>query len=276
MESLELLAHRLRRSGQELLVVPLVELGRWAAERNLSPRQAVETALAEDVFPECYERNFPCLSAAEQLRLFQARVLVAGLGGLGGALAILLARVGVGQLLLADGDAFAPSNLNRQLLATRSTLGQSKAQVTARHLQDLNPAVLAEPIPYFLNQTNLKSYLPQVRVVVDGLDTMRARRELVTAAWEAGVPLVHGAVAGRFGQVTTLVPADEAGLSQLLNVLGLEPEAAREVLAPTVTLMASLQAQEAVRLILGQPPAYQGFLAHFDGDTGRLEIIPLD
>jgi molybdopterin/thiamine biosynthesis adenylyltransferase len=235
----------------------------------------VEGVLAAGLFPECYERNFPCLSPGEQLRLFKSRVLVAGLGGLGGALAMLLARVGVGRLLLADGDVFAPSNLNRQLLATRSTLGQGKAQVTARHLEDLNPAIEAEAVPHFLNQDNLKSYLPRVDVVVDGLDTVRTRRELVTAAWEAGVPVVHGAVAGRFGQVATLVPQDEGGLSRLLNVLGTEPETAREVLAPTVTLVASLQVQEAVRLLLGQPPAYRGNLAHFDGDTGRLEILPL-
>jgi molybdopterin/thiamine biosynthesis adenylyltransferase len=274
--SLKTLATRGFRGGREFLKVSAAGLKEWAQNGNLTPRQALEAALTAGIFPECYERNFPCLSAAEQLRLFQARVLVAGLGGLGGSLAVLLARVGVGSLLLADGDAFAPSNLNRQLLATQSTLGRSKAQVTARHLQDLNPGVEVQAIPHFLTRDLLQTCLPQVRVVVDGLDTIRARRELAIAAWEAGVPLVHGAVAGRFGQVATLMPGDEAGLSQLLNVLGLEPEAAREVLAPTVTLVASLQAQEAVRLLLGQEPAYQGFLAHFDGDTGRLEIIPLD
>jgi molybdopterin/thiamine biosynthesis adenylyltransferase len=273
--SLQSISRRVLRARREFHLVTAPALEAWARDHNLSPRQAVAAALEAGVFPECYERNFPCLSAAQQLTLFQAPVLVAGLGGLGGALAILLARVGVGHLLLADGDVFAPSNLNRQLLATHSTLGQSKARVTAGHLQDLNPALMAEPIPHFLNPGNLKALLPRVRLVVDGLDTVGARRELATAAWEAGVPLVHGAVVGRFGQVATLIPDDEAGLSQLFNVLGLEPEAAWEVLAPTVTLVASLQVQEAVRLLLGQPPAYQGFLAHFDGDTGRLELLPL-
>jgi len=274
--SLKSIASRAIRAGREFQMVPAAALEAWARDRQLSPRQAMEAALKAGVFPECYERNFPCLSAAQQLMLFEAQVLVAGLGGLGGALAVLLARVGVGGFLLADGDVYTATNLNRQLLATHRTLGQSKAQVTARHLQDLNPALQAEAIPHFLHEGNLKGYLSRVQAVVDGLDTMRARRELVTAAWEAGVPLVHGAVAGRFGQVATLLPDDAAGLDQLLNVLGVEPEAAREVLAPTVTLVASLQAQEAVRLLLGQPPAYQGRLAHFDGDTGRLEIIPLE
>jgi molybdopterin/thiamine biosynthesis adenylyltransferase len=274
--SLKTLATRGFRGGREFQVVSATALETWARDRRLSPRQAVESALTEGVFPECYERNFPCLSAAQQLTLFQARVLVAGLGGLGGALAVLLARVGVGGFLLADGDAFTATNLNRQLLATHRTLGRSKARVTARHLQDLNPALQAEAIPHFLHEGNLKGYLSRVQVAVDGLDTIRARRELATAAWEAGVPLVHGAVTGRFGQVATLLPDDAAGLDQLLNVLAVEPKAGREVLAPTVTLVASLQAQETVRLLLGQPPAYQGRLAHFDGDTGRLEIIALE
>jgi molybdopterin/thiamine biosynthesis adenylyltransferase len=274
--SLKTLATRGCRGGREFLKVSAAGLQEWAQNRHLTPRQAVEAALQEGIFPECYERNFPCLSAAQQLRFFHARVLVAGLGGLGGALAVLLARVGVGGFLLADGDLFTASNLNRQLLATHRTLGQSKARVTARHLKDLNPALQAEAIPQFLNEGNLKGYLSRVQVVMDGLDTMKARRELATAAWEAGVPLVHGAVAGRFGQVATLLPDDAAGLDRLLNVLAVEPEASREVLAPTVTLVASLQTQEAVRLLLGQPPAYHGRLAHFDGDTGRLEIIPLE
>jgi molybdopterin-synthase adenylyltransferase len=274
--SLKTIANPVIRSGREFLLVRAPALEAWARERDLSPRQAMAAALAEGIFPECFERNFPSLSAGEQLRLLQSCVLVAGLGGLGGALAVLLARVGVGHLLLADGDVFTPANLNRQLLATRSTLGQNKSQVTARHLQDLNDAVLATAIPLFLDPSNLKSYLSQVQVAVDGLDTTQARRDLLTAAWESGVPAVHGAVAGRFGQVATLMPDDAAGLTRLLNVLGTEPATTREVLAPTVTLVASLQVQEALRIILGQPPAYQRGLAHFDGDTGRLEIIPLD
>jgi molybdopterin/thiamine biosynthesis adenylyltransferase len=273
--SLQSLAIHRTRAGQEFLVVTAADLKAWAQSRNLSPRQAVEAALKEGVFPECYERNFPSLAAPEQLHLFQSRVLVAGLGGLGGHLAVLLARVGVGHLLLADGDVFTPANLNRQWLATQGTLGRNKAEVAARHLQEINPAILTEAIPRFLARDLLKSLLPRVQVAVDGLDTVRARRELGTAAWEAGIPLVHGAVVGRFGQVSTLMPEEETGLEQFLNVLGTEPEAGREVLAPTVTLVASLQVQEAVRLLLGHPPAYQGLLAHFDGDTGRLEIVPL-
>ena len=136
---------------------------------------------------------------------------MAGLGGLGGFLAELLARVGVGRLLLADGDHFTPANLNRQLLATEETLGLNKAVVTARRLRKINPAILAEPIVQFLTPDNLGGYLSQVQVVVDGLDTIAARQELAAGARDAGLPLVHGAVSGKFGQVSTLMPAGATG-----------------------------------------------------------------
>jgi molybdopterin/thiamine biosynthesis adenylyltransferase len=274
--SLETMAGRVIRGGREFLTVSAPALDAWARERDLNARQAVAAALKEGIFPECYERNFPSLSVGEQLRLFESRVLVVGLGGLGGALAVLLARLGVGNLLLADGDVFTPANLNRQLLATTRTLGRNKAEVTARHLRDLNPALAATGIPHFLEPSTYQAHLSQVQAALDGLDTLKDRREFLTAAWETGVPAVHGAVTGRFGQVATLMPEDEGGLARLLNVLGTEPETGREVLAPTVMLVAALQVQEALRLLLGQPPAYQGLLAHFDGDTGRLELIPLD
>ena len=123
------------RGGREFLLAPMASLRAWAAARSLSLGRAQELALEAGIFPEALERNFPTLTPAEQLTLWRGSALVAGLGGLGGCQAMLLARAGVGRLYLADGDAFTPSNLNRQLLATALTLGQNKAVVTARHLR---------------------------------------------------------------------------------------------------------------------------------------------
>jgi molybdopterin/thiamine biosynthesis adenylyltransferase len=88
--------------------------------------------------------------------------------------------------------------------------------------------------------------------------------------------VVHGAVRGVFGQVTTFLPRDPLDFAALYPP-GAPPalETAPGVLAPTVSLVASLQAQEALRLLLGKAPTYRGVLAHFDGDTGRLEILSL-
>ncbi len=273
--SLETIARRARRAQHDFLVVTAAALTEWAGARNLTLYRAHELALEAGIFPECFERNFPSLSAAVQLRLWQSRVLVAGLGGLGGYLIELLARAGVGCFLVADGDSFAPSNLNRQLLATQATLGQNKAQAAARRLAEINPGLQVQALAAFLDEANLPALLRQVQVAVDGLDNLPARLKLAAAAHAAGAPLVHGAVVGRFGQVTTMLPEEVDGYARLSRLLAGEPEASREVLAPTVALTASLQVQEAIRLLLGEPPAYRGALAHFDGDTGRLEIVPL-
>jgi molybdopterin/thiamine biosynthesis adenylyltransferase len=263
------------RRGLEFLTVSDHDLRNWAMRHDITMRQAVARALQAGVFPECYERNFPSLSVQEQLRLFDSSVLVAGLGGLGGALALLLARVGVGRFLLADGDVFTLSNLNRQCLATRPTLGENKARIGAAHLHEINPALRAESIPHYLDADNLSPYLARVKIVADGLDNLNTRRTLFHAARKSGVPLVHGAVVARFGQVTTIMPDDPDGFAAIYSQKATELEAGREILAPVVALTASLQAQEAIRVLLGQPPVYHGRLAHFDGDTGILEILPL-
>ena len=86
---------------------------------------------------------------------------------------------------------------------------------------------------------------------------------------------MHGAVEDRFGQVTTVLPGDPDSYSTIFGDTDKESEGSREILAPVVALTASLQAQEAIRVLLGKPPAYHGQLAHFDGDTGTLQLLPL-
>lgn len=270
--SLQALAKGKVRGGREFKVAPLDRLRAWAAGQGLSLRQAMEEALQQGIFPEVLESNFPGLSPAEQLILWRSSALVAGLGGLGGCQAMLLARAGVGRLCLADGDFYTPPNLNRQLLATTLTLGQNKAMVTAHHLREVNEALSIEPFPEFLDQDRLREVLPGVGVLLDALDTLRTRRELLATAKRAGVPVVHGAVSGVFGQVTTIMPQDPGEFDLYPQTEAPGPETAPGVLAPIVTLTASLQAMEAIRLLLGKEPCYRGRLAHFDGDTGRLEI----
>ena len=275
MEKLATLARTETRSGYTFHIISDQDLHTFARGQNLTLRQATAAALRMGVFPECWERNFPSLYGPEQLRLFDSSVLVVGLGGLGGMLALLLARVGVGRLLLADGDVFLPSNLNRQVLATYATLGRNKAQVAAEHIQQINPALLTEAISAYLTSNNLPTYLAQVQVVADGLDSLKSRRHLFQAVQTTGVPLVHGGVLGRYGQVATILPDDPDAFSKIYSDPTHEVERGREILAPVAALIASLQAQEVIRLLLGQTPAYHERLAHFDGDTGALEILPL-
>ena len=154
-----------QRGGLDYKAVNDHSLRNWAQRHDLTMRQAVAQALRAGIFPECFERNFPSLSVAEQLRLFDSAVLVAGLGGLGGALSVCLARVGVGRFLLADGDVFTVSNLNRQCLATRPSLGENKALIGAAHLLEINPSLRVKALPTYLDAENLPGYLANVQIV---------------------------------------------------------------------------------------------------------------
>jgi molybdopterin-synthase adenylyltransferase len=263
------------RQRQNYMILAEEKLEDWAQQHGLSFREAYQQTLANGIFPESLERNFPTFSSQEQLRLFQSTILIAGLGGLGEYQALLLARVGVGRLLLADGDRFAATNINRQLLATRDSLDQPKATVTANFLRRINPALEMQPLEEYLHPDNLAVYLQHVDLALDALDTFASRRQLLRAARPAGKPVMHGAVLGRDGQVTTILPDDEPVFeARYLNqALGnVEPP---PVVASTVSLIASLQVQETIRLILNLPLAYHGRVMHWDGDTGQMEFFSL-
>ncbi|MFP4446416.1 MAG: HesA/MoeB/ThiF family protein, partial [Desulfosudaceae bacterium] len=100
-----------------------------------------ETALQAGIWPLRYLRHADTLSCAEQLRLARSGVAVIGAGGLGAAVVMLLARLGIGRLTVADPDVFEETNLNRQLPAARDTLGRGKAEAVQAMAADVNPAI---------------------------------------------------------------------------------------------------------------------------------------
>lgn len=124
-------------------------------------------------------------------RLAAARVLVFGLGGVGGHAAEALARAGVGALTLVDGDTVAPSNLNRQLVALHSTLGQPKVEVMRRRIADIAPACQVEARQLFYLPENADS-LPFAGYdcIVDAVDTVSAKLCIIQRAEAAGVPVI--------------------------------------------------------------------------------------
>lgn len=131
-------------------------------------------------------------------RLRQARVFVAGLGGVGAYTAEALARAGVGELLLADGDRVAASNLNRQLCALQSTQGQLKVEVLRARILDINPTCRLRLIPRFLAADELPALVAEARVdqIVDAIDSLSSKVALLAAALDAGIPIASSMGAG--------------------------------------------------------------------------------
>ena len=205
---------------------------------NASPCQGI---------PDTLHRNLGALTPDEQNRLLRARVAICGCGGLGGMVLENLVRIGIGQLVLFDPDRFEAGNLNRQLGATRHTLGRNKARVLAERAVALSSMVTvsARETDFRCDRT-----LSEVDLILDCLDNAAARKELAHFCAEHRLALIHGAVNRWYGQV-----AVQTGARPLVS--GLYPESGDEsspsVLSVTVTAVAALQAAEAVKNLLGRP-----------------------
>lgn len=144
-----------------------------------------------------YVREVALLGEENFQKLRAAHVAVFGIGGVGSYAAEALARAGVGKLTLADGDAVAESNLNRQLIALHSTLGKNKAEVMAARVRDIDPAceVIAMPL-FFGEETAPRFDFSQYDYVADCIDSVPEKVRLISSARAAGVPVISCMGAG--------------------------------------------------------------------------------
>jgi molybdopterin/thiamine biosynthesis adenylyltransferase len=224
-----------------------------ASRRSGATLAAVELAALETgLLPMRYRRNRITVTLEDQLRVFRSRVAVIGCGGLGGYVVEELARLGVGTLVLVDPDVFEEHNLNRQLLSSPSRLGTPKVDAGRERVVAINPAVTVVTHRAPFTTENGRDLLAGCAVVVDGLDTIPARRELATVCRELAIPLVHGAIAGWYGQITVQLPG--ADITPLLRATpagkGVETQLGNPSFTPAV--VASLQVAEAAKLLLGR------------------------
>ena len=143
-------------------------------------------------------------------RLRNARVLVVGLGGVGAYAAEAIARAGVGTMTIADADAVSESNINRQLPALHSTVGEPKAEVMARRLLDINPGLRLTVVRRYIRDEETYALLDAARYdyVVDAIDTLSPKLALIAAALERRLPLVSSMGAGAKTDPTKMEIAD--------------------------------------------------------------------
>lgn len=142
-------------------------------------------------------------------RLQAARVAVFGLGGVGGHVVEALARSGIGALDLIDSDTIAPSNLNRQIIATRETIGELKVEAAARRIAQIDPAITVRTHPVFFLPENAAAFdFAAYDYVVDAVDSVTAKIALVMAAQAAGTPVISSMGAGNKLDPTRFEVAD--------------------------------------------------------------------
>lgn len=199
-----------------------------------------------------YEKNMTALSQSACESLGGKRVCVVGCGGLGGYVVEMLARTGVGSITVVDYDAFSESNLNRQLFSTESNLGVPKVLAARERIRAVNSAVSLHAVEKPLNHETAPQILPGHHVVVDALDNVPARLLLADYCREFSIPLVHGAIGGWYGQVTTILPGDDTIRLIYQGESGGDVESELGNLAFTAAATAAVQCGEVIKLLSGK------------------------
>lgn len=197
----------------------------------------------------------PQIDIDGQQKLFDSRVLIVGLGGLGSPVALYLAAAGVGTLLLADHDQVDLTNLQRQIIHQSSSVGQRKVDSAAERLLALNPGVECRKLPEALAGEGLHSAVAEVDLVLDCSDNFNTRQAVNAACFALGKPLVSGAAIRLEGQLSVFDPRDaQSPCYQCLYGDGDDTALSCSeagVLGPLVGLVGSLQALEALKLLAG-------------------------
>ncbi|MFQ5659227.1 MAG: ThiF family adenylyltransferase [Gammaproteobacteria bacterium] len=197
----------------------------------------------------------PEIDAEGQLRLAQATVLIIGLGGLGSAASIYLTSAGVGHLILVDFDKVDLSNLQRQILHMNTDIGRLKVESARDHLSALNPDVKLTLFTHALQQDELIQQVKAADIVIDASDNFQTRFAINEACVKTKTPLVSAAAIRFEAQISVFDPNRENSPCYrcLYGANATEDESctANGVMAPLLGIVGSIQAAEAMKLIMG-------------------------
>jgi adenylyltransferase/sulfurtransferase len=208
----------------------------------------------------------PEIDIAGQEKLLSSKVLIMGLGGLGAPVSLYLASAGVGTLVLADFDDVDLTNLQRQIIHTEASIDQPKVASAKQTLTSINPSIEYELINHKLNKEELLAIVSSCDLVVDCTDNFEARFLLNEVCVSINKPLISGAVIRMEGQITTYdfrkheqpcyrcLYTEEGDIEDTCSTTG--------VLAPVAGIIGSMQATEALKILLDLPTL-----------TGRLQIL---
>jgi len=265
-----------RPDGSRYISLGVKETSQLAIKTNNSVKSIEIAALEHDIIPERYCRNLTSISSKEQLRLLRAHVAIIGLGGLGGTVMEILARIGTGKMTLVDGDVFDDSNLNRQLLSSPANIGFPKSTVAADRIREINSAIEIFPHNSFFSTENGENLLQGADLAIDCLDTVSDRFTLEAVCRKCKIPMVSAAIGGSCGQATVIFPQDPGlkliyGNHSRTNRRG--AEATLGTLPFAAVYMAAVECAEAVTLLLGKKPKLRKKLFLADTREHTSELI---
>lgn len=212
-----------------------------------------------------------------QERLLNSSVLIVGLGGLGSVAALYLAAAGVGRLGLADFDAVDLSNLQRQIIHKNDSIGKNKAESAKEAILQINPQTKIELIKEPITSKNVAERVANYDFVIDASDNFATKLLINDACVMLDLPFSHGAAVQFFGRAATIEPRKSACFVCSFNIVDPSKSLVRcasdGVLAPTVGVIGSLQALEAIKYLSGVGGLLSDRFVEFDAKNLRFREI---
>lgn len=207
-----------------------------------------------------------------QIKLKEAKVVVAGVGGLGCPASLYLAAAGIGTILLIDKDTFELSNLNRQILGVQRDIGKCKVEAAQEKLVALNSDINILTNCETITEDNVNELIHGFDIVVDAMDNWETRFLLNRACIQQQIAFVHAGVYGWSGQMTTIIP----GKGPCLRcIIPRNPPKMKSfpVIGVTPGFFATLQVMEVIKLLteIGKP--LTGRLLIFDGEDLNFSVV---
>lgn len=213
--------------------------------------------------PPRYRRNYKSISVEDQQKLANSTIAIVGCGGLGGSMAEQLARLGVGKLILVDGDRVDVTNLNRQLFAIETNIGQPKVEAARDRLKVVNSGTELRLVHAWFDKDNAAEIFTGADLVCDALDSISRRVSLERACHSLGLPLVFSGIAGWFGLIGVSFPGDNTVARIFRNgEKGVEKTWGNPAFTPAV--LATLAVVEAVKILTGRGPSLRNAWLHVD------------
>ena len=231
-----------------------------------------------------YSRHvlLPEIDLTGQEKLLRSRVLLIGLGGLGSPIAMYLATSGIGTLVLCDHDVVEMSNLQRQIIHKNNDIGRNKTISAVETVLELNPDIQVIAISSLLEGKRLEEEVAKADLVIDATDNFQTRHALNATCVAFKIPLISGSVIRMAGQITSF--RFDLSSTPCYQCLYPNLDEAQEgcaqagILAPVAGAIGSLQAVEAIKILLNIGETLQGRLLQLDARTmtWRTSILKSD
>lgn len=199
-------------------------------------------------------------------------ITIVGVGGLGGYVCEYLARIGVGTIKLIDYDTFDSTNLNRQIVSNRNNIGQLKVFETEKRIKEINPKQKVIAINSKITNRNVFELLQDSDIVIDGLDNIKTRKFVQKACDVLNIYFIHGAINDWQIQISTIRPGSNTLNKIYRNTSTIESK----TLSFIPPLAASLEASEAIKVLLNSEDTLENKLLIMDLKTNDINIIEVN